>query len=77
MTEEEAKTKVCCGPPFVATAAIAMSSGGSIADERVFGKCIASACMAWREPRWETDDQGFPRRVPSGAGYCGLAGAPQ
>lgn len=49
MTEDEAKTKVCCGPPFVgATIILTAPNNSAPQDAKVFGKCIASACMAWR-----------------------------
>lgn len=89
MTEEEAKTKLCCGPHI-------LHPGNGDA------KCVASFCMAWRQipervetkdmdygqfPQGETgwqnlgtsyDWQGlrYERRTPGG-GFCGLAGAPQ
>jgi hypothetical protein len=78
MTEDEAKTKICCGPPGTNTMihAIEMQSDADIC-------CIASGCMAWR---WDTDawtlafdDKGpLTRRkdYDEPQGYCGLAGRP-
>lgn len=87
MTEDEAKTKFCCGPPFVAAVTILTSEGGYVADESAVGKCIGSACMAWRG----TESNEFKARAgaafqrhgtrlsPTSSdieGFCGLAGAP-
>ena len=63
LTETEAKTKWC---PFARR-----DAGGVVVNRNMGGnafegcKCIASACMAWR------DDRGV-----AGKGFCGLAGAP-
>ena len=90
MTEQEAKTKACCGPRQ-------HRYGNAPYDSA----CIGSACMAWREfpvednrPRelWDTKAN---KRVNSGSspdvvwrlvepadplpaahGWCGLAGKP-
>lgn len=72
-TEDEASNSRCCGPkgcgredPFRG-------------DERF---CIASACMAWRGERTDRiakDKDGYEfiqENVPTGLGYCGLAGKP-
>lgn len=93
MTEEEAQTKQCCGPPIVAQTVLLSSPGAEVTNAAALGKCIASACMAWR---WNpTADQVrlirergemsiFEARTaakslqePAKDGYCGLAGAPQ
>ena len=65
MTEDEAKTKACCG------------SGYRPMEN---GSCIGSSCMAWRwsEPALagqyaEAQADAFRGRM----GFCGLAGAPQ
>lgn len=68
----------------VAGANRAVSSG--IVDKKGVGddglpdaaRCIGSACMAWRyeRRRFETNDEGRVREALGGAGYCGLAGAP-
>lgn len=86
MTEDEAKTKVCCGSPAVAVAIV--STGGAMAGAPIGADanplCIASACMAWRwdlagAHRIEADAE-FQRtghhKSPT-EGRCGLAGAPQ
>ncbi|MGA0604915.1 hypothetical protein ACO2Q0_02860 [Phenylobacterium sp. VNQ135] len=67
MTEDEAKTKACCGP---------RNNGANGADDDIL--CIGSACMAWREWRdvATSAKTGISRAVVLG-GYCGLAGAPQ
>lgn len=67
VTEEEAKTKRCCGGPQC-------GNYEPIADG---WRCIGSACMAWR---WQMIDDGdsmhLARWVPSDKGYCGKAGRP-
>jgi hypothetical protein len=87
MTEDEAKTKACCGPPAVAAAAYYRA--GVACDAPMH--CIASACMAWRvrhqwldnaqqEPSWVTY---APYAFEPGPGqerdhgFCGLAGDPR
>jgi hypothetical protein len=81
MTEEEAKTKACCGPSYC----------GKIVDRwremnrndesylRTNRVCIASACMAWRW-EWEKGDMNDQApeqwRVSTTIGYCGVAGRP-
>jgi hypothetical protein len=72
LTEEEAKTKICCGP-LTAGASPAWHDGK---------RCVASRCMAWR---WvdqfeatrtgETAQEGaYPTGVLAQRGFCGLAG---
>ena len=61
MTEDEAKTKLCCGPLQVATQMVQHLNN-------IPAKCIGSACMAWRRD-YEEDSLGKD-------GYCGLAGRP-
>lgn len=48
MTEDEAKTKVCCGPPHVAWINLAIAAQGNVKDPKKIDLCMASACMAWR-----------------------------
>lgn len=76
MTEEEAKTTTCCGPVHISSAILARlyahpddedvneAIGDLMRNFPRLGKCIGSACMAWRQ--W-----GGP-----GNGFCGLAGKP-
>lgn len=67
MTEDEAKTKVCCGPGHIGALA-AWASPPHRKDNPI--RCIGSACMAWR---WSVDD---PATYESAPGFCGLAGNP-
>ena len=72
MTEDEAKTKVCCGPPGTN----AMMHGIEVGADEVNTSCIAFGCMAWR---WTIKpgpdhDAGIAAHPPSG--FCGLAGRP-
>lgn len=84
MTEDEAKTKWCCGPKTAADAAIVIANGPVSGN----GLCVASACMAWRETTAaflkDTGERARPdtiyataslERKPAG-GFCGLAGNP-
>lgn len=64
MTEEEAKTKACCGPEGCGTP---VNDGTG----RLVRMCIASACMGWR---WDIPNQGEP--INKAPGYCGLASRP-
>lgn len=79
MTEDEAKTKICCGPR-------AAGLGEDI-------ECRGSECMAWRvkvrlEVRHKRTGQVMPpdawrargdyeEVTVSDGGFCGLAGAPR
>ncbi len=87
MTEDEAYTKACCGPPILG--AVLLVAAGKGEPTPAAGRCIASACMAWREVgewRIRSDypwEAGKPRGEHVGpnnevrsSGYCGLAGAP-
>lgn len=62
MTEEEAKTKICCGPPQAAAQLMGELRKG------IAAKCAGSFCMAWR---WDYDEYG-----DASEGFCGLAGRP-
>ena len=88
MTEEEAKTKACCGAPSVAAATLLAHpdvSARPIGGLKM-GLCIASACMAWR---WNEDWVSsvhdpvagtMTTKLKNGArllGGCGLAGPVQ
>lgn len=90
MTEEEARTKMCCGP--------ATTGQLTLLDERqpLQRLCVAASCMAWRwtddiERRWTADapeGEGWQHVEAIGGvahwarthktphGYCGLAGPP-
>jgi len=76
MSEDEAKTKWCCGPLQNLRGMMVLSyiaNGSAKEIEETFpsrGFCIGSDCMAWR---WEGEvDHGGP----DDHGYCGLAGKP-
>lgn len=64
VTEEEAKTKQCCGGR-----GCGRTETGS--DGRIWSRCIGSACMAWR---WQ--DNLSPEHQRGDGGYCGKAGKP-
>lgn len=72
MTEDEAKTKICCGPlhqpEFQKIGEVSISTP-------MLRNCLGSQCMAWR---WtpQTDPLGRPTYVRETEGYCGLAGSP-
>lgn len=79
MTEDEAKTKICCGPLLpvhVEIKAGIFREDGSVQ----IGRCIGSQCMAWR---WEAKfgvDPNNPAnatKLPPTDGFCGLAGRPE
>lgn len=66
MTESEAKLKWC---PFTRQRS-AHGDGSAInrgSDGSLVGKCVAGACMAWRQTRQVGEEHGF----------CGLAEAPK
>ncbi len=93
MTEEEAKTKWC---PMLQVSAAAGVMGTVSNRSNAFddhsnrqGRCIGSACMAWRWDLADFEDRieryedaanigGITDRgpVPECFGYCGLAGKP-
>lgn len=66
MTEDEAKTKACCGP---------RNNGDTGNDDLL---CIASTCMAWRWDGTHVNDPGEPKGdliwSNRSYGHCGLAG---
>ncbi len=83
MTEEEAATKLCCGPPVIMAMMAVVKSDADSDEARAATRCSRSACMAWR---WnpmppseihvggeavETRNMGFSTTD----GRCGLAGA--
>jgi hypothetical protein len=86
MTEDEAKTKWCCGPKAVSDQLLA----ARLMDNKLQrpnppdanGLCIGAACMAWRmfpDTRGITGvkvEGGVATEEPprSTAGFCGLAG---
>ena len=79
MTEDEAKTKQCCGPPLVSLSTIL---AGAMVEKDIHdllrilpeeSRCHASECMAWRW-HWK---RGEPPLDQDSLGYCGLAGRPE
>lgn len=50
MTEDEAKTKACCGPAMVAAFVALHLPSADVAGS--VGACAGSQCMAWR---WQPD----------------------
>lgn len=78
MTEDDAKTKACCGP-------CVSHRPLSIVDDQMnkVPRCVGSACMAWR---WAfvfdapTDETVVKPSIGYGRsdkeGYCGIAGSP-
>lgn len=66
MTEDEAKTKWCCGPPAMVNQTINHAAGNTNKEPL---KCIGSACMAFRKVA--PLEMGDPYTV-----FCGLAGRP-
>jgi hypothetical protein len=80
MTEEEATAKFCCGP-LQMTSALMTLSAAFIKDADALeeeypsrGRCIGSACMAWR---WTNIHPPANQIGPSDLdGHCGLAGEP-
>lgn len=64
LTEQEAKTKMCCET----------GASGAVFGHLSERRCVASACMAWRWYGRQIDDSTF---VTNGEhGYCGKAGKP-
>lgn len=56
MTEDEAKTKACCGPYMIAAIATAdYSRTGANKPDTINWHCIGSACMAWQRLDPEVD----------------------
>lgn len=70
MTEDEAHTKRCCGPPAVAHATY-WKGGAAVEDTPAL--CIASTCMAWR---WKPAVNRAGEPSGHHKGHCGLAGPP-
>jgi hypothetical protein len=71
MTEEDAKTKWCCGPQIIAATLVVLQGDPRRVELTPdAGHCIASACMAWRwrndyERRWDLPAD----KPPEGAGW--------
>jgi len=76
MTEDDAKTKKCCGRVYVHVTDVC---GLTV---KVSDTCIASNCMAWREiiteewvdPPTNSTVATESHWVQTIGGYCGLAG---
>lgn len=83
MTEDEAKQRMCCGPQVVAMAIVITAPTGTVEVLPDAGRCIGSACMAWRWriEEFEAAQEHFDLCAPPGStgpvieGFCGLAGA--
>mgnify|MGYP000181417732 CR=1 FL=1 len=69
MTEDEAKTK-WCPHVRVETGHIEGPAVNRSDSDWPMGRCIGSACMAWR---WDAEKC---RQGQINHGYCGLAGKP-
>ena len=92
MTEDQAKTKMCCGPQVVGMTILATAPAGTVEMTPSAGRCIASDCMAWRggvavsavyeekkpaEEGWNRAYGPAPHwEKTTAVGYCGLAGRP-
>jgi len=72
MTEDEAKTKKCCGPKIILLGLL-VSTGKRITDPEAPLLCIGSDCMAWRWS-YPPDEAAGNKNGPQG--FCGLAGKP-
>lgn len=73
MTEDEAKTKWCPFVRFTGTPSDDLVPNRSEGCEDTT-RCIASACMAWKESGCHSQDKkGNHVFTPNGHGYCGLA----
>lgn len=71
MTEDEAKTKACCGPADCGLRHVNHDIVDSIGDPTLTERrCIASECMAWQ---WRDTDEAVPEGWTPSNGYCGLA----
>jgi hypothetical protein len=71
MTEEEAKTKTCCGPQVVAMMIGLASPNMAVEFVDNPGRCCASACMAWRVAHFSAHQENVydqPER-PDGDGW--------
>ena len=80
MTEADAETKLCCGPPGCGVLHLRLDVVDSLGDPCTMRVCAGSKCMAWRwimtpDDAMECDDIG---RTGDGTptGYCGHAGKP-
>lgn len=77
LTEEQARTKQCCGPfgcgkaeaAVIDQQSIATSVASALFVRRV---CIGSECMAWR---WRYATRGAP--IHANEGFCGLPIRPE
>jgi len=75
MTEEEAKTKTCCGPiPVLMGILVTVHPN----ERSIPGAlCVASQCMAWRVAKVGRVLPGDEYATYTTEGYCGLAGPVQ
>lgn len=74
LTEDEAKTKLCCGPKGCGVTPMPVKDDNGYY-ERPQRLCIASGCMAWK---WAIDESAPnpPTKVPTMLGSVSLPGAP-
>jgi hypothetical protein len=79
MTEDEAKTKACCGPEWCGK----ISDNALVRDFGVRRSCVGSVCMGWRTTalggtRYASSPDNASQRTETypAQGFCGLAGQP-
>lgn len=82
-TEEEAKSKLCCGPGIICLGVTVAAASVAGRVEKVPPEtlhCKGSVCMAWRwiDPLTLNEQGGSAAEYSSldRRGYCGLAGKP-
>lgn len=73
MTEDEARTKKCCGPLILA--AVGVLAKENIIPTSQMLNCIGAGCMAWRWAHTSREDGRRNEYTNSTTnGFCGLAG---